>query len=60
MPRRRPSSEEEYAPRIPVQEQLLIDLLPELRWRYGYALFWLAVFCVVAGLLLVMRRAKIL
>jgi len=36
------------------------DVLPELRWRYGYGLFWLAVFCVVAGLLLVMRRAKIL
>lgn len=29
--RRRPESEDEYAPRIPVQEQLLIDLLPELK-----------------------------
>jgi magnesium transporter len=35
------------------------DVLPELRWKFGYALFWLAVALVVAGLLYLMRRARI-
>lgn len=41
MPRRRPPQEEEYAPRIPVQEQLLIDLLPELNLQ--------SLFCTSVG-----------
>lgn len=36
------------------------DVLPELRWRYGYALFWAAVCLIVIGLVYLMRRAKIL
>jgi magnesium transporter len=36
------------------------DILPELRWSYGYLFFWLVVFGVVVGLLYVMRRARIL
>lgn len=30
MPRRRPGGDEEEGPRVPIQEQLLIDLLPEV------------------------------
>jgi len=33
---------------------------PELQWRYGYALFWAIVAGIVTGLLVVMRRAKLL
>jgi magnesium transporter len=36
------------------------DVLPELRWHYGYAYFWIAVVLVVAVLLGLMRRARIL
>jgi magnesium transporter len=36
------------------------DVLPELRWHYGYLYFWLAVVVVVVGLLSLMRRARIL
>jgi ATP-dependent Clp protease ATP-binding subunit ClpB len=36
------------------------DVLPELRWHYGYAYFWLAVVLVVTGLLVLMRRSRIL
>jgi magnesium transporter len=35
------------------------DVLPELHWHYGYALFWLMVLVIVTGLLLLMRRAKL-
>jgi magnesium transporter len=35
------------------------DVLPELRWRFGYLFFWLLVLAVVSGLLWVMRRARI-
>jgi magnesium transporter len=35
------------------------DVLPELHWRYGYALFWLMVLVIVTGLMLLMRRAKL-
>lgn len=41
MPRRRPSQDEEYSPRIPVQEQLLIDVLPELKIK--------SLFCTSVG-----------
>jgi magnesium transporter len=33
---------------------------PELQWRHGYAFFWLIVAVIVTGLLLLMRRAKLL
>lgn len=36
------------------------DVLPELRWQYGYAYFWVAVLLVVTALLALMRRARIL
>jgi len=36
------------------------DVLPELRWPLGYAYFWTLVVTVVVGLLLVMKRARIL
>jgi len=36
------------------------DVMPELRWHYGYALFWGAVIGLVVGLVLLMRRAKLL
>jgi magnesium transporter len=36
------------------------DLLPELHWRYGYALFWAAVVIIVLGILRIMRRARLL
>jgi len=35
------------------------DVLPELRWHFGYLLFWVLVLAVVSGLLWVMRRARI-
>jgi len=34
------------------------DILPELRWHYGYVFFWTLVLAVVVGLLFVMRRAR--
>jgi len=34
--------------------------LPELQWQYGYAYFWAVTFAIVATLLLLMRRAKII
>ncbi len=34
--------------------------LPELRWHYGYGYFWLLVAVTVLGLLLLLRRAKML
>jgi magnesium transporter len=35
------------------------DVLPELRWRYGYALFWAAVVSIVALLALLMKKARL-
>jgi magnesium transporter len=35
------------------------DHLPELQWRHGYLYFWLAVLAVTAGLLLILRRARL-
>jgi magnesium transporter len=36
------------------------EVLPELRWKYGYAYFWVVVVFVVTALLGLMRRARIL
>ncbi|MEW5737557.1 MAG: magnesium transporter CorA family protein [Myxococcota bacterium] len=36
------------------------ERLPELRWEYGYMLFWLLVFVIVGGLVWFMRRNKLL
>lgn len=34
--------------------------IPELRWHYGYALFWIAVVVIVVSLVFLMRRTKLL
>ena len=36
------------------------EFIPELRWRFGYALFWLAVLSIVGSLVFLMRKAKLL
>src|SRR5262249_11747474 len=36
------------------------DVLPELRWHYGYGFFWSVVFGILVVLLWLMKRAKIL
>jgi magnesium transporter len=36
------------------------DILPEKTWEYGYLYFWIAVFAIVAALLVVMRKIKLL
>lgn len=36
------------------------DYLPELRWAHGYQLFWFAVAVIVASLLTLMRRARLI
>lgn len=36
------------------------DVLPELHWRWGYALFWCVVVAIVTGVLVVMRRSRLL
>lgn len=36
------------------------EILPELQWTYGYALFWLAVGIITASLVLMLRRARLL
>jgi magnesium transporter len=36
------------------------EILPELRWRFGYAYFWALVAAVVGGLLLLLRRSRLL
>ena len=36
------------------------EVLPELKWQWGYAGFWGAVAAIVVGLLFSMRRAKVL
>jgi magnesium transporter len=36
------------------------DIIPELKWSHGYAFFWGVAFALVAGLLWLMRRNKLL
>lgn len=36
------------------------DYLPELHWRYGYAYFWIGVVVLVCGLVVLMRRTRLL
>ena len=36
------------------------EVLPELKWRYGYAFFWALVLAVVVGLTWVLRRKRML
>jgi magnesium transporter len=36
------------------------EVLPELRWHYGYLFFWAVVAVIVIGLLGLMRRAKLI
>lgn len=36
------------------------EIIPELRWHYGYALFWMAVVLIVVSLVVLMRRTKLL
>lgn len=36
------------------------EILPELRWQYGYVYFWGVVGVIVLGLLALMRRAKLI
>jgi magnesium transporter len=36
------------------------EVLPELHWQYGYLFFWVVVVALVAGLLYLMRRARLL
>jgi Mg2+ and Co2+ transporter CorA len=36
------------------------DVLPELHWTRGYLYFWIAVLAIAAGLVALMRRARLL
>jgi magnesium transporter len=36
------------------------EVLPELRWRFGYAAFWLAVIVIAGGLLWLLKRHRLL
>ena len=36
------------------------DVIPELKWEYGYAVFWGAAVAIIAGLIYAMRRNKLL
>jgi magnesium transporter len=36
------------------------DILPELRWRWGYLSFWLAAFVIVSAIVVISRRARLL
>ena len=36
------------------------DTLPELKWHYGYLYFWLVVLVVVVGLLILLRRNRMI
>jgi magnesium transporter len=36
------------------------EILPELKWQYGYLFFWLLVVVLVGSLLYLMRRARLL
>jgi magnesium transporter len=36
------------------------DVLPEVKWRYGYLYFWASVIVIVCGLLWLMRKNKLL
>jgi len=35
-------------------------VLPELEWKFGYLLFWMAVAIIVSGALVILRRLKLL
>jgi len=36
------------------------EVLPELKWQWGYGAFWIAALAIVLGLIVVMRRMKLL
>jgi len=36
------------------------DVMPELRWTFGYPLFWAAVLVIVGGIVTFLRRARLL
>ncbi|HUQ02661.1 MAG TPA: magnesium transporter CorA family protein [Kofleriaceae bacterium] len=36
------------------------EVLPELKWKYSYGVFWLAVMVIVIGTIAVMKRIKLL
>lgn len=36
------------------------EILPELQWEYGYAIFWAAVATITATLIVLLRRAQLL
>ncbi len=36
------------------------EVLPELRWRFGYGYFWVLVAGIVAVLVKIMRRSRLL
>jgi magnesium transporter len=36
------------------------DILPELRWRFGYLLFWVVVALIVVGIVVISKRAKLI
>jgi magnesium transporter len=36
------------------------DVMPELRWTFGYPLFWAAALLIVGAILTFLRRAKLL
>ena len=36
------------------------EYLPELRWQYGYPVFWLAVAAIVVAIAWVSKRARLL
>lgn len=36
------------------------EVLPELKWEYSYLVFWLAVVAIVLGLIVLMRKIKLL
>ena len=36
------------------------EVLPELKWQFGYGYFWILVAAVVAGLLRLLRRSGLL
>lgn len=36
------------------------EYLPELRWQYGYPVFWLAVAAIVVAIAWISKRARLL
>jgi magnesium transporter len=36
------------------------EVLPELKWQHGYLIFWITAILIVGGLLIVMRRMKLI